>query len=512
VEPDLVHSNSGFRRWLAPDFGTFFVLLHVAAGIGRAGYELKDPGVGWHLATGRLILEQGALPATDPFSFTAAGREWMNYYWGFQVASAWLERVGGLPLVSAAWTLVFALIPLTVYRWTIRSGASPIAAFLVLPLVQLVLLSHALARPHVITYLFFALLVSRLDDVRTGRRSAWALWWLPGMAVVWANTHGGFVSGLAAVALVGGASAAWALVGRDRAAGRFALVCGALLGMMTIATCLNPYGWGLHRQAIAHLSLPSTGYFVEFLSPDFRDGGAAVRAFEALVLALVGVTTLGWILLAWAELALVAGTLHAGLTAVRNMNLFALAVTPVLARALTEPLERLVPRAVARWRTIGDEQEARAAWRVQVPVVAAVVIGLTLAGRLPWLRSLDGLQLTAGAAEHIEAHPERFQRAFNTDALGGSLIYRLWPRLRVFVDDRTPVYGEDFVMNDYFKVLYGREGWEAVLDRWAITSAIVSTATRPATMLRETAGWRVEYEDDRVVIFVRPDARDGASS
>jgi hypothetical protein len=500
VAPDLVRSRF---RWLAPDFGTFFVLLHVAAAIGRAGYELKDPGVGWHLVAGRLILEQGAIPATDPFSFTAEGRPWLNYYWGFQAVSAWLERTGGLPLVSATWTLVYALVPFTVYRWMVRSGASLLAIFLVLPVVELVLLSHAFARPHVVTYLCFALLVARLDDVRAGRRRAGALWWLPGMAVVWANMHGGFIVGLAVIALAGGGSALARLVRRDADAGRFAVVCAGLLVAMAAATCVNPYGLELHRQAFAHLSLPSTAYFVEFLSPNFRDGHAAVRAFEMLILALVGMTTLGWLQLAWAELAVVVGTLHAGLTAVRNMNLFAIVVAPMLARGLERPLVHWAPGAVARWRTIADEQERRGAWRVQVPLVAAGVLALTLGGRLPWLRTLDGLQLTAGAASFIEERPERFQRIFNTDTLGGSLIYRLWPHIKVFVDDRTPVYGEAFIMNDYFTVLYGRGGWEAVLDRWGITAAIVATGTRPASLLRAMPEWRVDYEDARSVIFTR---------
>ena len=198
---------SGARRWWVPYFGLLFVGLQVAAILGRAGYELKDPGVGWHLRTGQLMLETGTLPRTDPFSFTAVGREWLNYYWGFELASAWLERMGGLPLVSAVWMLVYCLIPFVLYRWMVRAGASPLAIFLTLPVVQLVLLSHAIARPHVLTYLFFTILVARLDDVLAGRRDARALLVLPFMAAAWANLHGGFLSGLFTTGLVAGASA-----------------------------------------------------------------------------------------------------------------------------------------------------------------------------------------------------------------------------------------------------------------------------------------------------------------
>src|SRR5262245_63849456 len=130
------------------------------------------------------MLETATLPRTDPFSFTAEGRPWIDYYWGFQAVSAAIERVGGLPLVATVWMLVYACIPFVLYRNAVRAGASPLAALLVLPGAHTVLLSHALARPHVVTYLFFAILVGRLADVETGRRDARSLWWLPLLAMV----------------------------------------------------------------------------------------------------------------------------------------------------------------------------------------------------------------------------------------------------------------------------------------------------------------------------------------
>jgi hypothetical protein len=486
---------------LVPYFGVLFLVLHIVACLGRAGYELKDPGVGWHLRAGQVMLDTGQLLRTDPFSFTAAGRDWLNYYWGFEIASAWLDRVGGLPLVSAVWMLVYGLIPFLLYRATVRAGVNPLAILLTLPIVHLVLLSHAFDRPHVVTYVFFTILIERLLAVRAGRIEARALWWLPLLTVLWVNLHGGFLSGLAAVAMVTGATAARWLVFREPKDGHDAVVFGVLGLAMALATLANPYGIRLPIQAVQHLSLPSTAYFREFLSPDFRTGLAAVGAFEVLILAVVGMTALGWVVLDWVELALVIGTLHAGLAAVRNMNLFAIVAAPVVARGVATALEAWAPRVASRWQHIATEQEATAAWRWQVPAFAAAVLGLTCAGRLPWLTTLDGLQVTRGATAYIAAQPERFTRTFNTDALGGSLIYRFWPALHVFVDDRTVVYGEDFIMNDYFTVLYGRAGWEAVLDRWGVTTAIVSTATRCATALRSSAAWTVDYADDRNLIL-----------
>ena len=493
-------------RRLLPYFGMLFFVLHVAVALVRGGVALEDPSTGWHLAAGRRMLETGAVPRVDEFSFTAAGREWLDYYWLWQLASAWLERAGGLTLVATVWMLVYALLPFLLYRTMVRSGASPLAAFLVLPLAYMVLLSHALARPHAVTYVFFALLVARLDDVRAGRARPAALWWCPLMAAVWVNVHGGFMVGLAAVAAVAGASALVALAGGDLADRRHALVCLAVLVAMTLATLANPYGVRLHEQVVQHLGMPSTGLFDEFRSPDFRTGALMTRYFELLLLALIVVSALGTTRLGAAELALVLLTLHGALTAVRNMSFFAIVAAPIVARGLTGALDAWRPALAAGWREIAARQEAAAGWRLQLPLVAIVVVGLALAGRLPFPSTLDDLQLTRGAVAHVAADPPRFARAFNTIGLGGPLTYRFWPRLRVFVDDRTPIYGERFIDDDYLTVLFGRPGWRDVLDRWQVTAAIVTTWAPCEAVLRAAPGWTVDYADDRITIFVRAPA------
>jgi hypothetical protein len=124
-------------------------------------------------------------------------------------------------------------------------------------------------------------------------------------------------------------------------------------------------------------------------------------------------------------------------------------------------------------------------------------------GVLPFPSTLDGIQLTRGAAAYIAARPEKFTRAFNTDDLGGPLIYRFWPELHVFVDDRTFLYGDDFLLKQYFPVLYGKKQWRDVLERFALTSAIVNVDTVCATLFRTLPDWRVVYEDDKNAIFIR---------
>ena len=489
-------------RWLIPHFGVLFFASHVAIVLGHPGDILKDPGIGWHLRAGRLMLDTGTLPATDPFSFTAEGRPWLDYYWAFQLLSAAIERVGGLPLVATVWMLVYACIPFVLYRNAIRAGSSPLAALAVVPFAHVVLLSHALARPHVVTYLFFAILVGRLADVESGRRSARTLWWLPILATVWANMHGGFIAGLGAVGAVAFASAVGPMVDGDARGWRRARPFMVLFAAMALATLVTPYGWALLEQAVAHVSQASTARFAEFRSPDFRNGGASVGCFEVLAIGALALAAIGRLRATWGSVALLAATLHMAPRSARDMNLFVLVATPLVAVALTRMLSERRPQLDARWQAIGAQQEASPAWRLHLALVSAACLLLALVGRSPFPTALDGLQLSRGAAQFLRDHTDRFTRSFNTDGLGGTLIYDFWPRLHVFVDDRTPVYGEAF-MDDYFRVFDARTGWQDVLARWGVTGAIVATGTPIAPVLRASPQWAVDYEDAQTLVCSR---------
>ncbi len=56
----------------------------------------------WHVRTGLLTLQTGAIPTVDLFSYTQAGQPWTNQAWLMQIALAWLYQTGGVALVILA--------------------------------------------------------------------------------------------------------------------------------------------------------------------------------------------------------------------------------------------------------------------------------------------------------------------------------------------------------------------------------------------------------------------------
>jgi hypothetical protein len=319
--------------------------------------------------------------------------------------------------------------------------------------------------------------------------------------MLWCNVHSGFIVGFALTGIYAGIALLRGILLGETAERRRGMAFAGVLVVMAVATLVNPSGARLHTEIVHHLGMASTRYFAEFQSPDFHPSHVSIFAFELMILLVVAVAAVSRRSLPSVEIALLVFFLHEGLESVRHMNLFAMVAAPILARELSAPFAEALPRLAARSREIVAEQATLRSALVYVPALAAVF--LALAPVLPFPRTLDGLQLTRGAAEFIAQRRGSFERAFNTDDLGGPLIYRFWPELRVFVDDRIFVYGDDFIMKDYFAVLYGKVGWQDVLDRHGLRAAIVTAGTSCATLLRTSPEWKVVYEDEKNVLFLR---------
>ena len=66
----------------------------------------------WHLRTGQLIAETGAVPRVDPYTFTVPGARWIDIHWLHQLGLYGLHALGGhAAVVVGKLALVFALSP-----------------------------------------------------------------------------------------------------------------------------------------------------------------------------------------------------------------------------------------------------------------------------------------------------------------------------------------------------------------------------------------------------------------
>src|SRR5438067_1149884 len=119
-------------------------VLLIPAVLGSSQTIFNDGDVSWHIATGQWILDHRAIPHTDPFSFTWAGKPWVPIEWLAEVIYASVYRLGGYSgvaaLVTAALIALNAIVFINASRW--------IRPLLPVVLMDFVLIPTLLARPH----------------------------------------------------------------------------------------------------------------------------------------------------------------------------------------------------------------------------------------------------------------------------------------------------------------------------------------------------------------------------
>lgn len=149
---------------------------------------LGDTDMWYHLNGGRFFWTEGRPPDFPFFSFNAADREWVNYYWGFQAIVYQVHATWGyLGLVVVRSALAFLGL-LGVWRFIAgyrTAAASPVWLLGLFALFVILMDGRAYQlRPHLVSY---ALIPAFLYVLEHRPRYAPLL---PLATVLWVNLHG----------------------------------------------------------------------------------------------------------------------------------------------------------------------------------------------------------------------------------------------------------------------------------------------------------------------------------
>jgi hypothetical protein len=455
---------------------------------------VANPDAWWHLETGRYIWQTHRLPSPDPFAFTTAAAK--PAYSGedivrrFNLTHEWLAQTifylawsaGGFPaliLLRAAMLTAFCgLAGLLALHRTGGFHRSLAAALVTAAIAG----NFAADRPFLFTYLLLAITIYILETA--GRR---VLWLLPPIFLFWANCHGGYFLGWVAL----GAYCLGAAVPRGAeprpAYARTLWVASAL---SVPVSGVNPNGFRALWVTLAYRSSALQSSLWEWHRPQLwpPDLFAAVLFAAAAVLLwrFRKVRLSDWILFA--------AFAAASLLAIRNTILIAW-LGPALIAAY-------VPFAPAppRWAEYAAAALALAAAAAEI-----------VSGNAFQLRAEEWLYPKAAAdfilARHISGP------MFNTYEHGGYLMWRLWPRQKVFIDGRAL---SDSLFHDYQRMLYAlprdaeKSGLE-LLDEYGIQSIVVNgfeygsgaIYLLPVALSGPQTEWKLVFQDDRAMVFLR---------
>jgi hypothetical protein len=526
--------------WIVPSVGDliFAALLGLLAYTTLSVRLLGDAGIGWHIRTGQIILATHAIPRVDPFSATMSGRVWFAWEWLYDALVGWLDRAAGLNGVVLFTALVIAAVFAWTFRLLLRRGTNILLALLLVLLAASAAMIHFLARPHVVSWLFTVAWFWILDSSETGcasdsksfatsesnRRRGWMLWLLPPLMLVWVNVHGGFLLGFALLAIYW-CSAAWQWL---RPTGdRFddilrKIRAGQLLRVLTLtgilsglATLVNPYGFQLHVHIYRYL----TNRFLidhinEFQSPNFHY--VAQKCFAGLLLlTLVALAAkkreAGRVRVSQALIILFA--VYSGLYASRNIPVSSLLLILVIAPWLSEAMDRFSFRRMGE-RGFSSPQSLQRMEAVEFSLrghlwpIAMVLLTCWIAahggklGAKPLMDAhFDATRFPAAAVDYL-AKEDVQGPLVSPDDWGGYLIYRLYPRVRMVIDDRHDFYGEQF-LKSYLKMVNAEPGWQDFLQQSRAHCVVVPKDSALANLLEETAGWKAIYSDEVATVFVR---------
>jgi hypothetical protein len=467
----------------------------------------------WYLASGQRIIATRSVPTTDPFSYTAEGRPWINHMWATQVLFALLWDGWGrgalIALKTAAVVATFGVVLATMRA----RGVHPLLAAATTLLAAWAGAEFWHARPQTVTYLFVAILCWLL-------RAGWehrpiALVLAPALVVPWVNLHAGFVMAFAVIGLTGLGTALPLLVDRERRRAGWRVVgLTALLGVSAAtASLVNPYGV---RAILFPLevvrSVPFMTSTIEWFPPNFHH--PAFRPLELMLLLLFPAFAWGRGQLRGADVALILAFAHLGLTSVRHVPLFAIVAAAPLADALqgTLPTMRRVDwawlRATARRQlpTLGPSLTAPA-----TPLLGGAV--LLLAAVSGYWAAMTRLPTNPLRLDlHEGRYPARtmaFIREnrlppplFSVYAWGGYELWRLYPDYRMFMDGRTHVYGPD-VLKDFLEVTHVGPRWPIVLDKWHVQTILALRPSPLTETLLAQGGWQLVFTEREAAVFVR---------
>ncbi len=491
----------------------FLVMLVWLFAVSPVGWSrtLLDADTWLHTRIGEIILSTGSVPHQDLFAFSKVGEPWYAFEWLSEVILATVYRMSGLKGISALAAVLITLYLTLLLKHSIAKGANGMVALVITLVAATASSIHFHARPHLFTLLFLTGALWIVDRNRgffseskpsVGR---YAIWTLVPVAALWANLHGGFFMFLAllAVRVIGCAAEAFCypdLRGVRRSEAIQLTTAGIAV---TAATLLNPYGYHLHEHIFETLKSPWIVSTVsEFQSPRFRSeemlfGMLMIFAGLAIISSLVRkrnlVDSLSILFLSYCSL-----------TSVRHIPILMLVVVPILTVEITAGWDLMAAgrKKSSIFAILHDVTKQLTPMMTGTSLFIPVVIfGVLLMPGLNW-----PTEIPEGAVpvKFIEKHAERIatSRIFVPDQMADYLIFRNYPRQKVFFDSRHNYYGP-VIGNEYLAISGGQRKWLELFNKYRFNLALIPVDEPLSALLSGSAEWRKVDSDEKHILFER---------
>lgn len=486
--------------------------------------QIREPDIWWQLLAGRWMVENGAITHTDTFSFTMAGKPWINVKWLYEILIAVIEKglgAEGVMLLQALISAAIVYLLIRVLRMMAERSGNPFSTFytaLTVVLFLLIVEYRMAGRPEMISHLLCAVYLFILFLFPS---AAWKqmLWLLP-LQCLWANMHEGYPVGMVMIGtFAAGQALAWVLTKNRKylaQAGRM----GIIFAGAAVAILLNPNTIQLWKQPFEiYRQVWANKYTTELLSIS----DSAYWTIQAKIfIPLLVLVTLYWLvrivkerknkdtvlfqpfLLAYLLLIPLFGYL--ALTANRNIPFAQIVLFPSVPLML-QWLIGLVK--ASRWKFYGELQKR--ALILSVGLLAFFYIAIVSDKYYKWTGSpnrfgmhVNMMHNPVGAAEFIDQHNLK-GLVFSDYFISSYLLWKLYPEFRSYIDLRDlDVFPASF-FDQYFELYNDPGKFGKLITKYNFNYIVISTSQLQGLVqqLYWRDGYNMVYADPVSVIFLK---------
>jgi len=421
-----------------------------------AFFKIADLDFWWHLKTGQVILEQRAFQHAEIYSFTAAGREYIDHEWLFQVIQYLLFSAAGPAGIILFKCFLLVGIYLLLTRFLIRNAISFPVGLAILLLSIAGGRTRFIERPELFSILFLIATYILIDGyLRTGNLRK--LWPVPILVLIWSNLHAAVILGLLLQAtFLAGAWIESALnkagyPSRYNVSTRQMISLVLLLTGSILITGINPYGYRILAVPFELTAIINSGLLnnQEWQQPS----PVHLPFFYACLILTFIVTAINFRRLHVTNLLWTAFLGYISLKYVRNVGLFCVFMPVLIAPYVKTLSEKLLPYSLAI-------------------TPGAIVLLIFLVFQSPY-------QFGIGEASYFPDGIVRFTKEkkleghmINSYAFGGYLIWRLYPERRIFIDGRNEVYLP--LLREIIASRSDSRSWKKLLSGYQIEYALLN--------------------------------------
>jgi hypothetical protein len=464
------------------------VLLVFFLCIGRP--ILADPDVWWHLHNAQLLLQNHAFIQQDTYTFTVAGKPWINPEWLSELPYYFAWRCfgyRGLEVVAIA-MLTAVVLGVCQLCWQRTRNIKPalLACVIFLPMLSVSFGPRTL----IFGWLCFIAELALLWEFRQGHDWLWAI---PPLFAVWINAHGSWPIGILFLAIYlasGLFEGSWGTILAERWPQPQRDKLFLVLILSVVALFLNPYGWRLVAYPF-HITLGhklTTGTVEEWQTLDFHSlrGKIAYLAIAALLI-LNMARKRTWPLY---ELLFTLVAILAAFTYTRFLVLAGIIICPLLAREFTF--------------FHGPEKQPEK--NNDKPILNLALLAILAAIIVTNVPSQSKLQ-----EQIASAYPEKAAAYLRTTKLDGPILndfgwggYLEWsdPSIPFFIDPRADIFDQWGVLQEYIDTTSIKRPFE-VIDKYRIRYVLFPKKDPIIYLLTHTPGWTPIYQDDNAIVLER---------